>query len=113
MRKQRLFVLLILCHSSQVASNHNVVVKELSVFDLVSQYAMSPTVTNHDRTILRMNIKPVLFAGPEAPRTCEGLVCSFGASCVEVNGQAHCECPSPDCDEKNKTKVRLSDVFAA
>lgn len=22
-----------------------------------------------------------------------------------MNGQAHCECPSPDCDEKNKTKV--------
>lgn len=24
-----------------------------------------------------------------------------------MNGQAHCECPPPDCDEKNKTKVRL------
>ena len=43
--------------------------------------------------------------GPEAPTSCVELVCSFGASCIEVNGQAHCECPSPDCDEKNKTKV--------
>lgn len=25
-----------------------------------------------------------------------------------MNDQAHCECPSPDCDEKNKTKVGLS-----
>ncbi|XP_070695421.1 agrin [Pempheris klunzingeri] len=47
--------------------------------------------------------------GPEAPTSCEELVCSFGASCIEVNGQAHCECPSPDCDEKNKTKVCGSD----
>lgn len=43
--------------------------------------------------------------GPEAPKSCDALVCHFGASCVEVNGQAHCECPSPDCDEKKKTKV--------
>nr|XP_019944751.1 PREDICTED: agrin isoform X5 [Paralichthys olivaceus] len=47
--------------------------------------------------------------GPEAPTSCEELVCSFGASCIEENGQAHCECPSPDCDEKNKTKVCGSD----
>uniref|UniRef100_A0A8D3A5Y5 Agrin n=1 Tax=Scophthalmus maximus TaxID=52904 RepID=A0A8D3A5Y5_SCOMX len=46
---------------------------------------------------------------PEAPTSCEELVCSFGASCIEVNGQAHCECPSPDCDEKNKSKVCGSD----
>nr|XP_057941190.1 agrin isoform X4 [Doryrhamphus excisus] len=47
--------------------------------------------------------------GPEAPNSCDELVCSFGASCIEVNGQAHCECPSPDCDETNKTKVCGSD----
>uniref|UniRef100_A0A673M1Y2 Agrin n=1 Tax=Sinocyclocheilus rhinocerous TaxID=307959 RepID=A0A673M1Y2_9TELE len=47
--------------------------------------------------------------GPEAPKSCDELLCHFGASCVEVNGQAHCECPSPDCDEKNKTKVCGSD----
>ncbi|XP_057175887.1 agrin isoform X3 [Triplophysa rosa] len=47
--------------------------------------------------------------GPEAPKSCDALVCHFGASCVEVNGQAHCECPSPDCDEKKKTKVCGSD----
>ncbi|KAF7640939.1 hypothetical protein LDENG_00004280, partial [Lucifuga dentata] len=46
---------------------------------------------------------------PEAPTSCDELECSFGASCIEVNGQAHCECPSPDCDEKNKTKVCGSD----
>uniref|UniRef100_A0A8C1MZ08 Agrin n=1 Tax=Cyprinus carpio TaxID=7962 RepID=A0A8C1MZ08_CYPCA len=47
--------------------------------------------------------------GPEAPKSCDELVCHFGASCVEMNRQAHCECPSPDCDEKNKTKVCGSD----
>ncbi|XP_073794674.1 agrin isoform X10 [Danio rerio] len=47
--------------------------------------------------------------GPKAPKSCAELVCHFGSSCVEVNGQAHCECPSPDCDEKNKTKVCGSD----
>ncbi|XP_031142214.1 agrin isoform X8 [Sander lucioperca] len=47
--------------------------------------------------------------GPEAPTSCEELVCNFGATCIEVNDQAHCECPSPDCDEKNKTKVCGSD----
>ncbi|XP_034733623.1 agrin isoform X4 [Etheostoma cragini] len=47
--------------------------------------------------------------GPEAPTSCEELVCSFGATCIELNDQAHCECPSPDCDEKNKTKVCGSD----
>uniref|UniRef100_A0A3Q3XBV2 Agrin n=1 Tax=Mola mola TaxID=94237 RepID=A0A3Q3XBV2_MOLML len=47
--------------------------------------------------------------GPEAPISCDKVLCMFGASCVEVNGQAHCECPSPDCDEKNKSKVCGSD----
>ncbi|XP_054637122.1 agrin isoform X1 [Dunckerocampus dactyliophorus] len=47
--------------------------------------------------------------GPEAPNSCDELVCSFGASCIDVNGQAHCECPSPDCEETNKTKVCGSD----
>ncbi|XP_057686455.1 agrin isoform X5 [Corythoichthys intestinalis] len=47
--------------------------------------------------------------GPEAPNSCDKLVCSFGASCIEVNGQAFCECPSTDCDERNKTKVCGSD----
>ncbi|CAB1336887.1 unnamed protein product, partial [Coregonus sp. 'balchen'] len=47
--------------------------------------------------------------GADAPTSCDELDCKFGASCVEVNSQAHCECPSPDCDEKNKTKVCGSD----
>ncbi|XP_030622895.1 agrin [Chanos chanos] len=47
--------------------------------------------------------------GPEAPTSCDELECKFGATCVEFNGQAHCECPLPDCDEKNKTKVCGSD----
>ncbi|XP_056156000.1 agrin [Lampris incognitus] len=47
--------------------------------------------------------------GPETPASCDELECSFGASCVELNGQAHCECPSPDCNVKNKTKVCGSD----
>ncbi|XP_072222987.1 agrin isoform X2 [Leuresthes tenuis] len=47
--------------------------------------------------------------GPDAPKSCGELVCSYGATCTEVNGQAHCECPSPDCDLKNKTKVCGSD----
>ncbi|KAG9332758.1 hypothetical protein JZ751_014857 [Albula glossodonta] len=47
--------------------------------------------------------------GPDAQTSCEEMDCQFGASCVEVNGQAHCECPSPDCGEKNKTKVCGSD----
>ncbi|XP_051515917.1 agrin-like isoform X3 [Myxocyprinus asiaticus] len=47
--------------------------------------------------------------GPEVPKSCDELLCHFGASCVQMNGQAHCECPSPDCDEKNKTKVCGSD----
>ncbi|XP_023803191.1 agrin-like, partial [Cyanistes caeruleus] len=42
---------------------------------------------------------------PTAPRSCEELSCDFGASCVEVNGFAHCECPSPLCSEANMTKV--------
>uniref|UniRef100_A0A8C7W7T7 Agrin n=1 Tax=Oncorhynchus mykiss TaxID=8022 RepID=A0A8C7W7T7_ONCMY len=41
----------------------------------------------------------------DAPTSCDELDCKFGALCDEVNGQAHCECPSPDCDEKNKTKA--------
>ncbi|XP_056277972.1 agrin isoform X4 [Pseudoliparis swirei] len=47
--------------------------------------------------------------GPEAPASCDDLVCGFGAACIEVDGQAHCECPPPDCDERNKTKVCGSD----
>uniref|UniRef100_A0A3Q3CAH8 Agrin n=1 Tax=Haplochromis burtoni TaxID=8153 RepID=A0A3Q3CAH8_HAPBU len=47
--------------------------------------------------------------GPEAPTSCEELQCNYGATCIKVNGQAHCECPSPDCDLKNKTKVCGSD----
>nr|XP_054602129.1 agrin isoform X4 [Nothobranchius furzeri] len=47
--------------------------------------------------------------GPGAPKSCKELVCSFGATCTEVNGQAHCECPPTDCDLKNKTKVCGSD----
>uniref|UniRef100_A0A4W5KW64 Agrin n=1 Tax=Hucho hucho TaxID=62062 RepID=A0A4W5KW64_9TELE len=45
----------------------------------------------------------------DAPTSCDELDCKFGSLCDEVNGQAHCECPSPDCDEKNKTKVCGSD----
>uniref|UniRef100_A0AAR2L4X6 Agrin n=1 Tax=Pygocentrus nattereri TaxID=42514 RepID=A0AAR2L4X6_PYGNA len=47
--------------------------------------------------------------GPQAPMSCTELQCFYGASCVEVNGQAHCECPSPDCDQENKNKVCGSD----
>ncbi|XP_039940398.1 agrin [Hirundo rustica] len=46
---------------------------------------------------------------PSAPRSCRELSCDFGASCVEVNGFAHCECPSPLCSEANMTKVCGSD----
>ncbi|NXC09441.1 AGRIN protein, partial [Orthonyx spaldingii] len=46
---------------------------------------------------------------PSAPRSCEELSCDFGASCVELNGFAHCECPSPLCSEANGTKVCGSD----
>lgn len=42
---------------------------------------------------------------PSAPTSCEEMSCEFGASCVEVNGFAHCECPSPLCSEANMTKV--------
>ncbi|KPP76783.1 hypothetical protein Z043_103846 [Scleropages formosus] len=41
--------------------------------------------------------------------SCKDMDCKFGASCVEAGGQAHCECPSPDCAEKDKTKVCGSD----
>nr|XP_023685478.1 agrin-like isoform X3 [Paramormyrops kingsleyae] len=47
--------------------------------------------------------------GLGARSSCAEMECKFGASCVEVNGQAHCECPSPDCDERNRTKVCASD----
>ncbi|XP_077941552.1 agrin isoform X4 [Gasterosteus aculeatus] len=47
--------------------------------------------------------------GSEAPTSCDKLTCSFGATCTEVSGQAHCECPPPDCDDKNKTQVCGSD----
>lgn len=57
---------------------------------------------------MRHNTNLFYSTGPEAPTSCEELVCSYGASCIEENGQAHCECPSPDCDEKNKTKVCFS-----
>uniref|UniRef100_A0A8C3RA74 Agrin n=1 Tax=Cyanoderma ruficeps TaxID=181631 RepID=A0A8C3RA74_9PASS len=46
---------------------------------------------------------------PAAPRSCQELSCAFGASCVELNGFAHCECPSPLCAEANMTKVCGSD----
>ncbi|CAN8198748.1 unnamed protein product [Coccothraustes coccothraustes] len=46
---------------------------------------------------------------PSAPRSCQELSCDFGASCVELNGFAHCECPSPLCPEANTTKVCGSD----
>ncbi|KAM7030447.1 LOW QUALITY PROTEIN: agrin [Acridotheres tristis] len=46
---------------------------------------------------------------PSAPRSCQELSCDFGASCVELNGFAHCECPSPLCSEANMTKVCGSD----
>ncbi|XP_077787491.1 agrin isoform X2 [Podarcis muralis] len=46
---------------------------------------------------------------PSAPSSCTEMVCEFGASCVEVNGFAHCECPSPLCTEANMTKVCGSD----
>ncbi|XP_056364427.1 agrin [Oenanthe melanoleuca] len=46
---------------------------------------------------------------PSAPRSCQELSCDFGASCVELDGFAHCECPSPLCAEGNATKVCGSD----
>ncbi|XP_065277420.1 agrin [Emys orbicularis] len=46
---------------------------------------------------------------PSAPKSCRELSCEFGASCVEVSGFAHCECPSPLCMEANMTKVCGSD----
>uniref|UniRef100_A0A452IZX2 Agrin n=1 Tax=Gopherus agassizii TaxID=38772 RepID=A0A452IZX2_9SAUR len=46
---------------------------------------------------------------PSAPKSCRELSCEFGASCVEVSGFAHCECPSPLCVEANMTKVCGSD----
>uniref|UniRef100_A0A8C9T420 Agrin n=1 Tax=Scleropages formosus TaxID=113540 RepID=A0A8C9T420_SCLFO len=47
--------------------------------------------------------------GPNAPTSCSELTCKFGASCVELEGQAHCECPLPDCPEGNQIKVCGSD----
>uniref|UniRef100_A0AAQ4NYE8 Agrin n=1 Tax=Gasterosteus aculeatus aculeatus TaxID=481459 RepID=A0AAQ4NYE8_GASAC len=35
--------------------------------------------------------------GSEAPTSCDKLTCSFGATCTEVSGQAHCECPGLTC----------------
>ncbi|KYO31536.1 agrin isoform C [Alligator mississippiensis] len=46
---------------------------------------------------------------PSAPKSCHEMSCEFGASCLEVNGFAHCECPSPLCTEANMTKVCGSD----
>uniref|UniRef100_A0A8C8SKM8 Agrin n=1 Tax=Pelusios castaneus TaxID=367368 RepID=A0A8C8SKM8_9SAUR len=46
---------------------------------------------------------------PSAPKSCHEMICGFGASCVEVNGFAHCECPSLLCVEANVTKVCGSD----
>ncbi|XP_066547264.1 agrin isoform X2 [Amia ocellicauda] len=47
--------------------------------------------------------------GPAPQTSCAAVKCKFGASCVVVNGLASCECPPPDCDEKNRTKVCGSD----
>ncbi|PWA22178.1 hypothetical protein CCH79_00018961, partial [Gambusia affinis] len=47
--------------------------------------------------------------GRDAPTSCEELLCSYGATCLEENGQAHCQCPPTDCDLRNKTKVCGSD----
>ncbi|XP_069466169.1 agrin isoform X1 [Ambystoma mexicanum] len=46
---------------------------------------------------------------PSAPKSCDNMKCEFGASCVADSGFAHCECPSPVCDEDNSTKVCGSD----
>uniref|UniRef100_A0A8D2KTG3 Agrin n=1 Tax=Varanus komodoensis TaxID=61221 RepID=A0A8D2KTG3_VARKO len=46
---------------------------------------------------------------PSAPASCAEMACEFGASCLEVNGVAHCECPSPLCTEANMSKVCGSD----
>ncbi|XP_043919018.1 agrin isoform X3 [Protopterus annectens] len=47
--------------------------------------------------------------GSSAPKSCAEISCKFGASCVEINGQGHCECPPFLCSETNKTKVCGSD----
>ncbi|XP_058408542.1 agrin isoform X2 [Diceros bicornis minor] len=44
-----------------------------------------------------------------APKTCAGMRCEFGASCVEEAGSAHCVCPTPTCLGANETKVCGSD----
>nr|XP_033777434.1 agrin isoform X2 [Geotrypetes seraphini] len=46
---------------------------------------------------------------PSAPKSCSEMRCEFGASCVEVGGFAHCECPSLLCIQANVTKVCGSD----
>ncbi|XP_063001126.1 agrin [Elgaria multicarinata webbii] len=46
---------------------------------------------------------------PSAPSSCAEMTCEFGASCVEVHGFAHCECPSLLCTEANTSKVCGSD----
>lgn len=56
----------------------------------------------HARALLHPLLPP---ADPSAPSSCVEMVCEFGASCVEVDGLAHCECPSPLCREANTSKV--------
>ncbi|TRZ05573.1 hypothetical protein HGM15179_021534, partial [Zosterops borbonicus] len=68
----------------------------------------SPLCAEANITKLLTRLCPAL-ADPSAPRSCQELSCAFGASCVEVNGFAHCECPSPLCAEANITKVCGSD----
>uniref|UniRef100_A0A4W4G296 Agrin n=1 Tax=Electrophorus electricus TaxID=8005 RepID=A0A4W4G296_ELEEL len=46
---------------------------------------------------------------PKVPVSCAHLQCPYGASCVEGGGQARCQCPPPNCDQKNRTKVCGSD----
>uniref|UniRef100_A0AAY5EY32 Agrin n=1 Tax=Electrophorus electricus TaxID=8005 RepID=A0AAY5EY32_ELEEL len=51
----------------------------------------------------------VCVADPKVPVSCAHLQCPYGASCVEGGGQARCQCPPPNCDQKNRTKVCGSD----
>ncbi|XP_029434147.1 LOW QUALITY PROTEIN: agrin [Rhinatrema bivittatum] len=46
---------------------------------------------------------------PSAPKSCAVMKCEYGASCVEVGGFAHCECPSLLCTQGNVSKVCGSD----
>ncbi|XP_047662867.1 agrin isoform X7 [Tachysurus fulvidraco] len=43
--------------------------------------------------------------GSQVLLSCAELQCPQGSSCVESEGQVHCSCPYPDCDQTNKTKV--------